>query len=79
MTTSEIYRKLGMAIVWELLKWYCEKGTDKYTRKSLLKDFRSDYLNQLSDGMALVVAEQLEKNPKEIIERVKKYKAEELM
>ena len=78
MTTSESYCKLGKAIVWELLKWYCEKGTSKATRKAIIKDLRSDYLDQFSDGMALVVAEHLEKNSKEIIERVRKEKNEEL-
>ena len=77
MLTSE-YHNIGKAIVWELLKWYCEKGTSKATRKAIIKDLKSDYLDQFSDGMALVVAEHLEKNSKEIIERVRKEKKVEL-
>lgn len=71
MKTTYNYRELGCGIVHQAVKDYFDpKSID--SPKSILKYLRSDYLVQLSDGISLVVAEQLEKHPKEIAERLKK-------
>ena len=77
MTTYN-YRNLGCAIVLQAAKDYCDLATTAAMKRKILKDLRSGHLCMLSDGTSLVVAEQLEKNPKEIAIRLKKYK-EELM
>lgn len=72
MNTNYNYRELGCGIAHQAAKDYFEPGTTKAMKKKILKDLRSDHLVQLSDGISLVVAEQLEKHPKEIAERLKR-------
>ena len=75
MRTNYNYRELGCAIVHQAAKDYFDPECID-SPKSILNCLRSDHLIQLSDGISLVVAEQLEKHPKEIAERLKR---EELM
>jgi hypothetical protein len=76
MNTNYNYRNLGAAIVLQATKDYCNPTTTKAMRKAILKDLHSSHLNQLSDGISLVVAEQLEKHPQEIAKRLKMCKEE---
>lgn len=73
MTTYN-YRNLGCAIVLQATKDYLTETPAM--KRAILKDLRSSHLIMLSDGISLVVAEQLEKNPKEIAMRLKKCKEE---
>lgn len=59
MNTGYNYRNLGMAIVLESAKEYFEPATDDAKKKTILKELRSDYMFQMSDGTSVVVAEQL--------------------
>ena len=76
---DEKYQAIGKAVTWQVLKWMCEEGTSKEQIDSLLKDLRSDYMVAFSDGASLMTADQFEKNPIEIIERVRRYKEEEFV
>lgn len=76
MNTNYNYKNLGAAIVLEAVKEYFEPKTDDTKKKVILKELRSDYVYQFSGGMSLVVAEQLEKHPKEIAERLGKCQEE---
>jgi hypothetical protein len=42
-------------------------------RKAILKDLRSAWMQMLTDGQSVVVAEQLEAHPEEVCARLKKY------
>lgn len=70
------YRQLGAAIVLEAAKEYFEPQTTEEKKKVILKELRSDQIYQLSSGFSIVAADQLEKHPKEIAERLGKYKGE---
>lgn len=81
------YKNLVAAIMLQAVKDYFVKrkyDTEKKTeamfikkRKMILKDLRSDYMDTLSNGTSLIVAEQLEKHPKEIRARLLKMPKEE--
>lgn len=90
MTDKNIH-DLACAIVLQAVRDYFVK--DKYKSKEkteemfakkqrrILKDLRSEYMNFISGGLSVVAAEKLERNPKEIRARLRKYdkriKAEE--
>lgn len=76
MNTTYNYRNLGCAIVLQAAKDFCDPVTNTAMRRKILKDLRSGHLIMLSDGISLSVADELEKNPKEIAIRLKKYKEE---
>ena len=73
----EEIRTLGAAICLQAVKDYCHPETTKAMKRKILKDLRSGYLDALTDGTSLVVAEQLEKNEWEIKARLRKCKNEE--
>ena len=82
MTDKNIH-DLACAIVLQAVRDYFTK--DKYKskdktektfpkkQKRILKDLRSEYMNFITDGLSVVVAEKLESNPKEIRARLRKY------
>lgn len=90
MTDKNIHN-LACAIVLQAVRDYFHK--DKYKskdktekmfpkkQKRILKDLRSEYMDFISGGLSVVVAEKLESNPKEIRARLRQYdkrrKAEE--
>ena len=74
MKTNYNYRNLGCGIVLQAVKDFFEPFISVAKKNKILKDLRSGHLVALSDGLSLVVAEQLEKNPKEIAERLGKEK-----
>ena len=81
MTDQNIHN-LACAIILRAVKDYFKKrkyATSKKTedmflkkRKAILKDLRSDYMDLISGGMSVIVAEQLEKNPKQIFARLQR-------
>lgn len=77
MNTNYNYRNLGAAIALQAAKDYCRPQTTEAMRKAILKDLRSNHLNGLSDGLSLVVADELEKNREEISKRLNIVLAEE--
>lgn len=75
-------KELGCAITMQAVKDYFTKkvyNTEEKTearfakkRKSILKDLRSPYMDLLTNGMSIIVAEQLELHPEEIAERLRR-------
>lgn len=74
MATTYNYRNLGAAIVLQATKDMVDPLISWKRKKEILKDLRSEYLIQLSDGLSLVAAEQIEKHPIEIAERLGRLK-----
>ena len=74
MNTENI-RSLTSAIMLQAVKDFA-RGSAK-NRQAILKDLRSKWMDFISDGFSLIVAEQLEKHPEEIIARMHKYANEE--
>ena len=70
MSTTYNYRNLGCAIVLRAVKDYCKPKISNAKKGAIMKDLKSDYLIQLSDGLSLTVAEELKKHPKEIAKRL---------
>ena len=70
ITTEDIFliRKLASAVLLQAVKDYC-RGTAK-EQQAVLKDLNGQWMNELTDGRAKVIAEQLLKNPTEISERL---------
>lgn len=54
-------RQLSSAVLLQAVRDYCKAPTESH-RDAILKELRSPYMDFLSNGMATVVAEQLEKN-----------------
>lgn len=69
MPNEKNYRQLAYAILLQAVRDYC-KTTSEGTKFKILQDLRSDYMDYITDGMSIVVAEQLEQNPKEIAARL---------
>ena len=65
-------RQLVMTILYRAVDDYCFTLSDK-KRAEILKDLRSARMSTMSDGMSILVADQLENHHKEIAERLCKY------
>lgn len=84
--TDYAIRQLACAITMQAVRDYFikkEYKTVKKTeemfdkkRKEIIKDLRSAYMDMLSNGQSVLVAEQLEKHPEEIAVRLHKYEEE---
>ena len=61
-------RNLASAVLLQAAKDYCD-GTDK-ERAKISEELRSEWVQELTQGISLVVAEQLEKNWKVIAPRL---------
>ena len=66
-------RNLACAIILQAVKDYFEDGITDKQRKAILKDLRSPYMDTLSNGTSVIVAEQLEQHPEEIAVRLRKH------
>ena len=74
-------RNLACAIVLQAVRDYFTKKEYKTKakteemfikkRKTILKDLRSSYMNLITQGTSVVVADQLEKHPEEIAARMR--------
>jgi hypothetical protein len=65
------YKQLGAAIVLQAVKDYFKADDDM--KRCIIKELKSEYLYQFAGRTSFVVAEALEKNPKEIAARLKMY------
>lgn len=84
--TDYAIRQLASAIILQAVRDYFikkEYKTVKKTeemfdkkRKEIIKDLCSAYMDMLSNGQSVLVAEQLEKHPEEIAVRLHKYEEE---
>ena len=57
-------RQIGAATTLQAVKDYFQTTPQK--QKVILKDLRSKWMESLTDGMSIIVATQLENNPKEV-------------
>ena len=67
-------RQLVCAIILQAVKDYCTKNASDKKKSAILMDLRSPYMDQISNGTSVIVAEQLELRPNEIAKRLKVYK-----
>ena len=72
---SNAYRQLACAITHQAVRDYID-ATER-GKKAILRDLRSKYMDFITDGTSLVVADALEKHPKEIEARIRKQEMEE--
>ena len=63
-------RNLTSAITLQAVKDFIDGNAKK--RQAVLRDLRSAYMRLITDGLSLVVAEQLELHPEEIAERLRR-------
>ncbi len=69
MENSNIH-ELACAVCLQAVKDYLATTYDS-SRKAILKDLRSPWMDMFSNGLSIVVAEQLEKEPEKIKERLR--------
>ena len=69
MTDANI-RSLACAILMQAVKDYLYTTPEK--QAVILKDLRSPYMDLLTNGTSIVVADQLELHPEEIRERLRR-------
>ena len=67
--TDHAIRQLACAITMQAVRDYFIKKEYKTVKKT-------DYMDMLSNGQSVIVAEQLEKHPEEIAVRLHKYEEE---
>ena len=70
MTNTHV-RNLACAITMQAVRDYFNDGVTAARQQAILKELRSTYMQFITDGTSVTIAEQLEKNPKEIAERLK--------
>lgn len=63
-------RNLACAITMQAVKDYFAKGVTAKQQESILCDLRSKWMDFITDGTSVAVANQLELHPDEIRERV---------
>lgn len=61
-------RQLACAILMQAVRDYFRSSTEK--KAIILADLRSSYMDTITNGLSIVVAEQLELHPDEIRERL---------
>ena len=73
--TEHSIKQLAAAVTLQAVKDYFKGSTAK--KQLILKDLRSKWMLTLTDGTSANVAEQLEKHPEEIRERLRRHAKEE--
>lgn len=64
------YRQLAFAVLMQAVRDYC-RTTSETTKIVILQDLRTDYMDNITDGMSIVAAEKLELYPKDIAARLR--------
>ena len=70
MTDANI-KSLTSAIILQAVRDYLSVKASPKKQEEILKDLRSPYMDFITNGQAALVAEQLERHPKEIAERLR--------
>lgn len=70
---SENIKNLASEVMLQAVKDYINWRDTPERCNVVLKDLRSNWMNHFTNGMSLVVAEQLEKHPEEIAERIRQH------
>lgn len=71
MTNASI-NELTTAIILQAVRDYFSPKTNQKKQDEILKDLRSPYMDFITNGQSVLVAEQLELHPKEIAERLRR-------
>lgn len=71
MNLDANFNELVNAIVYQAAKDYVFTKDERKKRETL-KDLRSSYMDWLTNGMSVIVAEQLELHPQEIAKRIRR-------
>lgn len=64
-----MYKQLGCAIAFQAAKDYF--NTDKYGKRAIINDLSTPYMECVTDGLSLLLVEQLKRNPKEVAKRIR--------
>ena len=64
-------KDLTSAITLQAVRDYFSKGATPKKRRKILRELRSTWMDFITDGMSVIVAEQLELHPDEIAERLR--------
>ena len=77
MTTKEVsqIKNLAAAVLLQAARDYCY-GSEKQ-KQAVIKDLNSPWMDFLTQGQAKVVAQELERHPDEIKERLRRQNKEE--
>lgn len=67
-------RQLACATILQAVKDYASKP---HQRGEIIEDLRSPWMEDLTDGTSMIVAEQLESNAEKIIKRIRGQEMEE--
>jgi len=70
-------RQLAAALMLQAVKDYFHSSTGK--KRVILKDLRSAWMRFLTNGTSVNIAEELEKHPEEIRERMRRHAKEEVI
>lgn len=76
MNTNDNYKQLGYAVAIQALKDYF--NATPVGKNVIIKQLKGKWMNLLTDNLAWRLAEELEKNPKEVKRRFRKAWAEEI-
>jgi hypothetical protein len=68
------YKQLGMAITYEAIEEFIEDNGHPRKQAAIIKQLKTPYMDFISNGLSVILAEKLETNPTEVCERVKKLK-----
>ena len=71
------YRQLGAAITYQAIRDFITANHNHKKQATIIKHLKSPWMDFISDGLSTILAEKLERNPKEICDRVKKFDREE--
>ena len=79
MDTINNYKQLGYAVVIQAIKDYIEAEHSPKKQRAIIKQLRSPWLDWLSNGLSVQLADRLKTNARETYDRLKKsYNEEEL-
>ena len=67
-------RQLACATILQAVKDYFSEETSTRQQAKILKDLRSNWMNEFSNGTSVIIAGELERNPDEIKQRVLHHK-----
>jgi hypothetical protein len=75
---TENYRQLGMKITYESIREFIEENGHPKKQGVIIKQLKTPYMNFISNGLSVILAEKLETNPTEVCDRVKKLDEEDM-
>lgn len=70
--TDNQARELACAITMQAVRDYFATGVTVKKQCAILKDLRSKWMDFITNGLSITVAKQLEENPDEIRERLRR-------